>query len=35
VVKFADTALDVAAATGSTGAPVAAARACELIGQIP
>ncbi|WP_328544132.1 questin oxidase family protein [Streptomyces europaeiscabiei] len=35
VVKFADTALDVAATTGSTGALVAAARACELIGPIP
>ncbi|WP_328345204.1 hypothetical protein [Streptomyces violaceus] len=35
VVKFADTALDVAATTtGGTGALVAAARACELIGPI-
>lgn len=34
VVKFADTALDVAATTGSTGALVAAARACELIGPV-
>lgn len=34
VVKFADTALDVAATTGSTGALVAAVRACELIGPV-
>ncbi|WP_408995978.1 hypothetical protein [Streptomyces europaeiscabiei] len=34
VVKFTDTALDVAATTGGTGALVAAARACELIGPV-
>ncbi|WP_369034424.1 hypothetical protein [Streptomyces adonidis] len=34
VVKFTNTLLDTAATTGSTGALVAAVRACELIDRV-